>query len=258
MKNRSIFFLVLFTLVLAFQQGLTQTVIGGSMPDASAMLDVQSNSKGLLLPRLTTTQRGNIPTPAKGLLIFNTTTVCLEINLGTPANPAWLGIKCLGSITGLVCASAMLTGNLLPGQAASGISVSVPYTGGNGGVYDAQSVESTGITGLTATLSAGSFTVGSGNLSYAITGTPSSTGTASFALNIGGQTCALDLTVQPPFSISCTDAIRKGEMQPNISYISPIRGNNNRTLHRWYRCSPWRTNRRLHRHNRIYRHTFSR
>jgi hypothetical protein len=51
------------------------------------------------------------------------------------------------------------------------------------------------VTGLTATLSAGNFGSGAGNLSYAITGTPASGGTASFALNIGGQTCTLDVTV---------------------------------------------------------------
>jgi uncharacterized protein (TIGR02145 family) len=80
-------------------------------------------------------------------------------------------------------------------QVASGVSASVPYTGGNGGIHDGQVVTSTGVTGLTATLSAGNFGSGAGSLSYAITGTPASGGTASFALNIGGQTCTLDVTV---------------------------------------------------------------
>ena len=94
MKNRLTFFLGLFSLLFAIQQGFTQTVIGGITPDGSAMLDVQSNSKGVLLPRMTTTERGNITTPATGLMIFNTTTECLEINLGTPSNPGWQGITC--------------------------------------------------------------------------------------------------------------------------------------------------------------------
>jgi hypothetical protein len=63
------------------------------------------------------------------------------------------------------------------------------------GLHSGQTVTSTGVTGLTATLSAGSFVSGAGTLSYAITGTPASGGTASFALNIGGQTCTLDVTV---------------------------------------------------------------
>jgi hypothetical protein len=42
-------------------------------PDASAVLDVASTSKGLLPPRLTLAQRNAIANPAAGLTIFNTT-----------------------------------------------------------------------------------------------------------------------------------------------------------------------------------------
>jgi hypothetical protein len=56
-------------------------------------------------------------------------------------------------------------------------------------------VTSTGVTGLTATLAAGSFASGAGTLTYTITGTPASAGTATFAINIGGQTCNLTRTV---------------------------------------------------------------
>ncbi len=45
--------------------------IGTSSPDSSAVLDVYSSDKGMLLPRLTTTQRMNIPNPATGLLVFD-------------------------------------------------------------------------------------------------------------------------------------------------------------------------------------------
>ena len=46
----------------------------GTPPDGSAMLDVKSTSKGLLLPRLTQEQRNAIVNPAAGLQLFNTTT----------------------------------------------------------------------------------------------------------------------------------------------------------------------------------------
>ena len=42
-----------------------------SNPDPSAILDVKSNSKGLLIPRLTTSQRTNITSPATGLMVFD-------------------------------------------------------------------------------------------------------------------------------------------------------------------------------------------
>ena len=44
-----------------------------TMPDASAALDVTSTTTGLLVPRMTTTQRNAISSPAVGLMIYNTT-----------------------------------------------------------------------------------------------------------------------------------------------------------------------------------------
>jgi hypothetical protein len=44
----------------------------GSTPDATAILDVKSTNKGLLVPRMTTTQRTGITSPAVGLLVFDT------------------------------------------------------------------------------------------------------------------------------------------------------------------------------------------
>jgi len=99
------------------------------------------------------------------------------------------------AIASLSCSSANNLGSLSPGVAASGVSSSIPYTGGNGTAYLAQSVNSTGVTGLTATLSAGNFTTSTGSLTYNITGTPSGSGAAIFAINIGGQSCTLNRAV---------------------------------------------------------------
>lgn len=101
-----------------------------------------------------------------------------------------------GIISTLSCASATNTGVLISGQSASGVNSNIPYTGGNGGVYSGQIVNSTGVTGLTATLAFGNFTNGSGILNYTITGTPNGVGIVSFLLNIGGQSCTLNLTSQ--------------------------------------------------------------
>jgi uncharacterized protein (TIGR02145 family) len=100
----------------------------------------------------------------------------------------------VGSISSLNC-SPSNTGVLTQGTTASGVSSTFTYTGGNGGPYTSQSVSSTGILGLTATLAAGTFANGNGSLNYTITGTPSGFGTASFALSIGGQTCILTRVV---------------------------------------------------------------
>lgn len=46
----------------------------GAAPNASAILDVSSTSKGLLMPRMTTLQRNAIATPAEGLKVYDTDT----------------------------------------------------------------------------------------------------------------------------------------------------------------------------------------
>lgn len=50
-----------------------QVGIGTANPDPSALLDMNSTSQGMLSPRMTTTQRLEIDTPANGLLVYDTT-----------------------------------------------------------------------------------------------------------------------------------------------------------------------------------------
>lgn len=50
----------------------TSLVLGSGL-DASALLDVQSTSKGVLIPRMTTAQKTAISSPATGLQVYDTT-----------------------------------------------------------------------------------------------------------------------------------------------------------------------------------------
>ncbi len=59
--------------------------IGTTNPNSSALLDITSTTKGLLMPRMTTAQRNAIVSPADGLLIYNTTTE----ELNQRQNGAW-------------------------------------------------------------------------------------------------------------------------------------------------------------------------
>jgi hypothetical protein len=63
-----------FTIILLLLASYTfaQTGIGTSTPHASAKLDVSSTDKGFLPPRMTVLQRGAIPTPAAGLMVYQT------------------------------------------------------------------------------------------------------------------------------------------------------------------------------------------
>lgn len=56
---------------------------GTAAPDVSAMVDISSTTKGFLLPRMTTTQRDAITSPATGLEIYNTTTNKKNIYTGS-------------------------------------------------------------------------------------------------------------------------------------------------------------------------------
>ena len=46
--------------------------IGTTKPDQSALLDLSSQTKGLLTPRMSLEQRGNIQNPANGLMVYQT------------------------------------------------------------------------------------------------------------------------------------------------------------------------------------------
>ncbi len=52
--------------------------IGTITPDSSALLDLSSNTKGLLVPRLNSLQILGIPSPAFGLLVYNTDDSCFH------------------------------------------------------------------------------------------------------------------------------------------------------------------------------------
>jgi|GEM_PF-5275286 len=54
-------------------------IVGGETPHASAKLQADSTTKGFLPPRMTTTQRDAISSPAAGLVIYNTTTAKLNV-----------------------------------------------------------------------------------------------------------------------------------------------------------------------------------
>ncbi|MGJ8665715.1 MAG: hypothetical protein ACSHW7_05065 [Patiriisocius sp.] len=63
-------FCVFTFLILSFSL-YAQVGIGTTSPDPSSLLDINSTEGGLLVPRMTTTQRLDIDNPAQGLLVFD-------------------------------------------------------------------------------------------------------------------------------------------------------------------------------------------
>src|SRR5688572_22534920 len=65
----------------------------GSNPDGSAMLDVKSNNKGLLIPRMSTTEREALVAPATGLLVYQTDgETGFYYNQGSALQPSWVNV----------------------------------------------------------------------------------------------------------------------------------------------------------------------
>ncbi|MBT2622193.1 hypothetical protein [Chryseobacterium sp. ISL-6] len=89
MKNHFLSFAFLF--IALFCQA--QVGINTPNPDNSAALDIYSQNRGMLIPRLTTAQRNAIASPANSLLIYDTDKKCLSQNIGTPTSPDWLCIS---------------------------------------------------------------------------------------------------------------------------------------------------------------------
>jgi hypothetical protein len=87
------------------------------------------------------------------------------------------------------------TGTLYAGMQVTNASTSIPYTLGYGGTYPTLSINSTGVTGLTATLEGGTLMNSSGVLNFIITGAPNTNGIASFTINVGGKTFVFTRTV---------------------------------------------------------------
>ena len=77
MKKIEVLFILVLT-ALFTNPVFCQVGIGTMVPDKSAALDVKSSELGMLIPRMSETERDNINNPANGLLIFNTTEGCLN------------------------------------------------------------------------------------------------------------------------------------------------------------------------------------
>lgn len=89
-------YILLSTVLIVFSlEGRSQIGINTLTPDASAALDIQlpaAQAKGILIPRLPQAQRIMIPSPAKGLMVFDTDDNLFYVNL-TAGSHNWFAIN---------------------------------------------------------------------------------------------------------------------------------------------------------------------
>ncbi|PJJ52881.1 hypothetical protein [Hymenobacter chitinivorans] len=104
--------------------------IGVTIPNSSAVLDVSSTTKGMLVPRMTQAQRTAIGSPAQGLLVYQTdgTQPGFYYNASATATATWLWLPdkaTAGDNLGNATATSpvKLAGNTLSNNGTGGISI---------------------------------------------------------------------------------------------------------------------------------------
>lgn len=114
----------------SFAQGVAVNATGNPA-DPSSMFDVNSNTKGVLLSRMTTNERNAIANPAEGLIIFNTDTKCFNFF----RNNNWFEVcgNCIGSAAPSVSNNGpVCSGDTLKLMASLIPAVTYYWTGPNG------------------------------------------------------------------------------------------------------------------------------
>jgi hypothetical protein len=159
-------FLILLSLILSIQS-YGQTGIGTTTPNASAKLEIAATDKGLLIPRLTSTQKGNITSPANGLLIYQTDGVVgFYVNTGTAASPVWTRINMdwtrtgndIAYTAGNVSTTGTLTGGNSSTSSISGFAANIVSASANYSITAADNgkvIQSTSASAITITIPTG-------------------------------------------------------------------------------------------------------
>jgi len=133
--------LVLFAFVANAQVG-----IGTISPDGSAQLDIQATNKGLLIPRMSLSDRGAIASPATGLLIFQTDNTpgfyYYNGSAWVPLTAAAGGGAIIPYASGAPTTMTTVLGGLLNAGSVLGFGSSAPGITALGGFIDATSLTS--------------------------------------------------------------------------------------------------------------------
>jgi hypothetical protein len=92
-KKLLFFFLVMGSIVGLPENSFSQSIgIGTTTPNVSAVLDITHSSKGLLIPRMTTTGINNMPGLTRGLMVYDSSLNQLMVNMGSSTTANWQSI----------------------------------------------------------------------------------------------------------------------------------------------------------------------
>ncbi len=162
------FFTVVF-IQLTVSHSFAQTGIGTTTPNASAKLEIAATDKGLLIPRMTKTQREAITlsSAANGLMVYQTDDLAgFYVNTSTTTTVAWTRVNSnwtrSGNDISYTSGNVSTTGNLTGGNTStstiSGFGANVATISGAYSITASDNgkiIQSTSASALTVTIPAG-------------------------------------------------------------------------------------------------------
>jgi hypothetical protein len=223
-KRLTFLFVLLCSTALLAQKPSLKVGDNPATIHSSAALDAESTNKGFLTPRMTTAQRDAIDSPAKGLVLYNISLDCLQVNKGTTVAPTWecIGASAAPSAT-VDCNTAGFVGSYLSGVALSGQTYTVTVTNSSFAAIaltnNTSDLTITGVSGVTvlsvspATLNLAS--AASGTITYTLQGTPAACGTLQGVWTKLSLTCTKTKTVAP--NVNCATASWTAAVSPAVS-----------------------------------------
>ena len=167
-----------------------QLKIGGdpSTVNNAALLELESTSKGVLLPRLSKVQMDSIANPTAALLIWCTD--CTPKGLRVYDGSAWSSFSTstapISVMSSVNCSSGTLTGNYMTDVPMNGSNTKILSITGSPGSYDITTQTLNGV----RFFKSGTKTVSGGeNVTLQATGMPLANGTFIYDVNANGAIC---------------------------------------------------------------------
>ena len=226
MKINSLLILSLFFCSINIPKAWSQgnVGIGTISPDASAVLDISAQNKGLLVPRLNALQRLSIANPADGLFVYDTDDSCFHYFNGI----SWLSLCQIGAGIGATGPTGANGSNGPTGPTgAAGTTGATGATGATGPSGLATGVTGvTGVTGATGPSGANGVTGSTGTTGPSgadgITGTSGQTGATgpSGADGITGATGATGAAGSGVSNYVLTMGYSSTDLATNSTYIT--------------------------------------
>ena len=192
MNKSNKYLIVLLLIGLLTNRAYAQVKVGSNPTtiNPSAVFEIESTSQGLLPPRMTNAQRNAISNPASGLIIYNTSANCIQLNVGTPSAPNWQcssGANSSTNGTGEVsaysspgCAADYISGSMTQGTAVSGVIFVLNALVTQLGSWN---ISTNTVNGITFSGSGVFTTLGCQSITLTASGIPTLSGTYTWATN---------------------------------------------------------------------------